>query len=47
MKCIFLEERIEGTQESLQELRKFYEDLMKPKDYICRVYVTKGKNIGG
>ena len=47
MKCIFIEEELNDTPESLQIKKNYFENLMKPQEYICRVYVTKGINIGG
>ncbi|EGR29640.1 hypothetical protein IMG5_151880 [Ichthyophthirius multifiliis] len=42
LKCIFIEKN-KQIQTKIENLKQ----LMKEKKYICRVYITRGKNIGG
>jgi hypothetical protein len=42
LKCIFLEER---PGQDIEAKRELYQKLMKPKQYICRLYILEGVNI--
>ena len=56
MKCLFLLEKPEkeGVVVDPEELKKkmkkkvtMYEKLLKPKEFLCRIYITNGVSIGG
>jgi hypothetical protein len=44
MKCIFVQEK---ENKPIEKLLKTYQTVMKPKFYVCRLYITRGINIGG
>lgn len=43
LKCLFLDQNNTNFVKKVEELKK----LLKEKDYFIRVYITRGKNIGG
>lgn len=48
MKCMFLEGRVEDTPEAMEKMAKKIEKLkglMRPLDYIARIYVLSGRDI--
>ena len=42
LKCIFLEEK---PGSDITEKKQFYEKIMKPKQFVCRVYILDGINL--
>ena len=52
MKTLFVMEKPLGTgapvdPDAFDKKLKMYEKLMKPKEYVCRVYVICGYSVGG